>query len=575
MQFAIQQRSDWQPVASSLVDRLMSAHGRIESAFLEGGQTLVSVMDVVNGMITILDSFGTSLDGDVAQGMVAGMSRAIDDLASLPETVSTRQRAFEAIAETCQAAVAQVQSMHETFRYLKVFATTVKITGAGLSEFSEFADEIQARIRSGADEISRFSVELASMKTELDQACLVAKGIAGDLGSSVPDLAGSLSRSAVRLKEENKATAVLAKQVKAIATEVQAKIGRTLSALQVGDITRQRIEHITSSLELLSEFLSSSEGHNLAEDDRANLENAVFGLVHAQLEDMLTDFREKCGRIHSTIASFSVDASQILALRSELARSDEDAGNSSLAIMARDIGSAIKLTTTVEVRSTQSAALARSVAHSVGALISSIECIRAIKTDIHYMALNSNLRCSRLGDAGRSVNVVSAELRVFAGGLEGPADAVVAIMRQISDVSERLTQSSEPESVPLHLPLEHALDVVSSAAAEFQRGAQALDDAGQAVFGRISSAVRALDFEQRLGDVIADCTRLAAGMAAKGPPSPCGSFADDLSNRIYALYTMVEEREIHRLFLPLPASQPVIAQDTRQDDDTFLEDALF
>lgn len=41
--------------------------------------------------------------------------------------------------------------------------------------------------------------------------------------------------------------------------------------------------------------------------------------------------------------------------------------------------------------------VAQDTSATVRALLDGIETVRVIKTDIHYMALNSNLRCSKLG----------------------------------------------------------------------------------------------------------------------------------------------------------------------------------
>lgn len=558
-------------------NHLLTAHSRIEKVFLEGGETLVSVMDLVNGMVGTLDRFSRTLDGDTATATIDGMNRAIRELAGLPAAATERQQSFVDIAGICGGAVTHVSDIRETFRYLKVFATTVKITGAGLAEFAEFADEIRNRIMSGAEEIDRFSTELSGMRRELDGARDLSGGIIAEFGTTIPALAANLQRNAARMKGEYDAMAKLAREVKAVAGEVQAKIAQTLSALQIGDITRQRIEHIQSSFDLLDAFLSEPEGLALGQDQRANLEAAVTHLVNAQIEQTLSDFREKCARISATISSFSADAARILQLRSDLAASRSGEADSTLVQMERDLGAALELTAKVEERSGESTRLAQSVAASVQSLIASIETIRSIKIDIHYMALNSNLRCSRLGDEGRSVNVVSAELRSFAGRLEEPADAVVASMHAISRSAGVLVGAKSGGTLStLAQPLEESRAAVGEAAREMQDGFHALDEQGNAVFGRISAAVRSLDFERELGATLAACSELATDMADDLPMDPCGDYAAVLGARIHAIYTMVEEREIHLRFLPgPPLGESVATPAAPQSDEDLFEDALF
>lgn len=574
---AAQYSSDQYNFQARLQERLSTAHARIEKAFLDGGETLVSVMELVNAMIGTLDRFSRSLDGETATVTIGGMTKAIDDLGSLPATASARQQSFLDIGDICAGAISHVDDMRETFRYLKVFATTVKITGAGLSEFAEFAEEIRNRIHSGADEINRFSAELDRMRQELDGASKVSHGILSEFGATVPALAANLSHNAGRMTKEYEVMAALAREVKAVAGEVQQKIAQTLSALQIGDITRQRIEHVKTSIDYLEAFLEEPEGRALASAERAALEAAVSSMLQAQLDQTLVEFRDKCAQIFATISSFSGAAAQILSLRTNLVGSRDGADERALALMARDLGLALDLTAKVQDRSAESARLAHSVGHSVQALIASIETLRGIKTDIHYMALNSNLRCSRLGDAGRSVNVVSGELRTFAARLEAPADAVVDSMRRISMAADALTGSSGTGLMNLGAPLAAAQAAVAEAATEMDEGMQALDEQGNAVFGRIAAAVRSLDFEQALGALLADCVDIATDMAAGQPEVPSADVAGALSARIHAIYTMAEEREIHRRFLPLPAGSDITTGSVAMagDDDDFLDDALF
>lgn len=587
MAYAIRVSSDTAPDRAALKERLSLAHARIEASFLEGGATLVSVMEMVNSLIETLDRFTRTLDGKTAAATIDGLQRTISDLANLPALAGGRQQSFDRIADLCAAAHAHVEDMRETFRYLKVFATTVKITGAGLAEFAEFADEIRERILFGAQEIDRFSVELERMRSELSNARQLSAGILGDFAVTIPAIVSNLTENTRRMQVQHESMAKLATEVKGVAGTVQRKIATALSALQIGDITRQRIEHVQASFVLLDEYLASPVAAGLEPVDRAGVQETVERLAYAQLDETMIEFREKCASIFTTISSFSADASRILSLRDELAGSRggsrdgsrDGAGQSILDTMERDLGEACELASGVEGRSQDSTALAGTVTQSVQALIQTIETIRLIKTDIHHMALNSNLRCSRLGDAGRSVNVVSGELRNFAGKLEAPADAVVEEMRRVETAAAALTASEEGDVAALGVPLADARAAIATVSSEMNQSIAALAEEGNAVFGRISSAVQALDFQSNLGEVLEGCVMIAGDMAAvmAGREDPVtGHGVDELSQRIYAIYTMAQERDIHLNVFPagVPDAPAAPAASATSDED-FFEDALF
>ena len=533
-------------------------------------------MEIVGALVNALDQFANTLGGDAIKDTIADLRKSVSDLASLPETAAARQKAFDDIAHLCANTVLQVEDMRETFRYLRTFAISVKITGAGIDEFAGFADEIRERIQSGAREIDSFASQLGAMSGELGKAKNFADGVLSDFQATIPSIVASLDRSAVLLAQERQEMSMIAGDVRHTANQVQSKIASVLSALQIGDITRQRIEHVMESFTITEQFASSMDGREVTVEERWDVERAIFALAVAQLDQMLEDFREKSASIASIIASFAQDATQMLSQRERLGSFNADADKNVLKAMERDIGHASTLAVDIQARGRQSDQLVERVSESVQALLSGIEVVRGIKTDIHYMALNSNLRCSRLGDAGRAVNVVSGELRTFAGRLEDPANAVMAGMQEVKSVAGRLLKTQDDaEAHDVVSPLREALDAIKAASQAMDAGLQDVTEQGDAVFGRIMSAVKSLDFESQLGVVLADSAAIARKvMEQQGVPEKLPPVTDIVGGKIFAIYTMAQERQIHLALLPGGAAETVETPISQADDD-FLEDALF
>lgn len=560
----------------TLLEKLSASQARIEKCFLKAGETLVSVMEIVGSLVSELDQFTSSLGGEAIKSTIADLRKSMADLAALPETAAMRQKAFDEIARLCVQTVLQVEDMRETFRYLRTFAISVKITGAGIDEFAGFADEIRERIQSGAREIDSFAGQLGSMSGELGKARSFADGVLSDFQATIPSIVASLDRSALLLAQERQEMALIANDVRQTANGVQSKIASALSALQIGDITRQRIEHVIESFAITEAFAASAEGRALSAEERWDIERAVFALAVAQLDQMLEDFREKSTSIASIIASFAEDATQMLSQRERLGSFNANADKNVLKTMERDIGHASTLAVDIQARGLESDQLVARVSESVQALLSGIEVVRGIKTDIHYMALNSNLRCSRLGDAGRAVNVVSGELRTFAGRLEDPANSVMTNMQEVKSVAGALLKTQDDtQAQDVVSPLREALDAIKEASQTMDAGLQGVTEQGGAVFGRIMAAVKSLDFESQLGVVLEDSADIARSvMEQQGVPDAIPPVIDVVAGKIFAIYTMVQERQIHLALLPGSAAETMEAPVSQTDDD-FLEDALF
>lgn len=563
---------------TALFGKLSVAQARIEQSFLDGGSVLIAVMDAVNGLTEKLDGLVNLLDPQATRDVSEGMRTVVADLAGLPESASRKQGAFQKISSLCDTVYTRVEDMREIIRYLRTIAVTVKITGASIPEFSGFADEIRERIQTVDEEINRFGDQLVAMRNRLRNANTSSQSVIKDFSQAIPLLVANMDRSATALGEQQKRMAATAQHLKQITGTIQGKIANVLSALQIGDVTRQRIEHIMSMIHTHEDFVASDDARTLDAATLAEIERAIAGLARAQLEESVDELHQRCAGISTTIASFTADAAQVLALRDDLAGQDNASEGSILDKMKSDLSQATDLSAKVTDRTQELDQVVASVGESTQSLITGIGSIRKIKLDIFYMALNSNLACTRLGDAGRSVNVASGELRIFADKLEGPAEGIVQEMQAIEAAKDLLTAGGDVQKAGgIDEPLERARTAVDNAAEAMASGLVALSQEGEAVFDCIEKAIRKLDFRSDLGDVLDDCIQIAAsddhGIDAPLPTDHAAIEA--LSSRIFKTYTMVQERDVHRRFFTLSETTSVPEPAAASDDDDDLLDALF
>lgn len=562
-----------------LDDMLAAAHGKLEKKFLEGGAVLIAISDILKKLLGSLDNLTTSLDGQTTTETIERFQSTARELAALPSFEHNRQQGFERLATLCKAMQGSVEEMRDTMRYLRTFAVTVKITGAGLAEFAGFADEIRERIQSGSDEVNKFATQLAAMYQQLRNAELFSAKISSEYSDVVPRIVAELEENAGKVAEHHRNLATLANEVKALARGIQMKVATVLSALQIGDITRQRIEHIRSSFELFDAFRQSDEGAGLGEASLALVDGAISQLAAAQMEEIVGDFQRECRKIMENMSRFVDDARAILELRDQMSRHDGGGDTNFLAILETNVAAASKLVENVHETSIQADAVAQSTSQTAQSLLQGIEIIRSIKTDIHYMALNSNLRCSKLGDEGRSVNVVSAELRFFAEKLDEPAGKVLNDLHGFEAAATDLMQQRGSGTTDISRPLNEALAAISDVSRKMEADIEVFEQEGQEVFSRVSAAIATLDFESELGDVLMDCVTAANSLAATSPAGDLSDLAGQvagLGSKIYRTYTMASERDIHRQFFPVEdGGEETAAAPAVQSDEDLFEDALF
>jgi len=558
---------------------LESARSRVEERFLEGGRVLLSVMDVLNHLLNSLESVTAALDNGESSDTGADLRVTVENLTALPVTEENRQQALVSLAQTGRELRKHVSDMQETMRYLRTFAVTVKITGAGLAEFSGFAQEILERIYSGTDEVNRFATQLDSLDKEVKLAASFGASVSKGYADTVPAVAAALRDDAAKIAEHRKHLGVVAREVGAIARGVQSKVASTLSALQIGDITRQRIEHVQATLSLLEEFFAGEEGAKLDAGARKRLQNVIHHLTAAQMSDMCANFQRDSENVVKTIASFDHDMREILKLRDQMSGESGEAGGNFMRALESSVSAAHEIVKQVDTTSRQADQVSQSTIGTAAKLSEAIANIRAVKTDIHYMALNTNLRCSRLGEEGRSINVVTAELRIFAGKLDESADAIVTGLPALEAAAGRVAPAADVGTGGLGESLTSAVGNIRSAANMMENELKVLAENGREVATKISLLIGKLDFQRDLGEVFASCADLlesAAGTEVADISDLTDAIAP-LDRKIFKHYTMVQERSIHRDIIPAcEDSIPAPAETVKaENDEDLFADALF
>ncbi|MGR4846709.1 chemotaxis protein [Rhizobium sp. LARHSG275] len=558
---------------------LESARGQVEERFLEGGTVLLSVMDVLNRLLSSLENVTTALDNKEASDTGADLRATVASLTALPITEERRQQALVSLAHTGRELRKHVADMQETMRYLRTFAVTVKITGAGIAEFAGFAQEILERIYSGTDEVNRFAAHLDSLDKEVKLAASFGASVSKGYADTVPAVAGALRDDAAKIAEHRKDLGVIAREVGAIARVVQSKVASTLSALQIGDITRQRIEHVQATFSLLEDFFAGEDGAKLDAGARRRLQNVIHHLTAAQMSDMCANFQRDSENVVKTIASFDHDMREILRLRDQMSGESGGAGGNFMRALESSVSAAHEIVKQVDAASRQADHVSQSTIGTAAKLSEAIGNIRAVKTDIHYMALNTNLRCSRLGEEGRSINVVTAELRIFAGKLDDSADAIVNGLPALEAAAGRVAPATDAGAGNLGESLTSAVGNIRSAANLMENELKVLAENGREVATKISLLIGKLDFQHDLGEVLAGCADLLEGVAGTDVAdiSDLAEMIAPLDRKIFKHYTMVQERNIHRDVIPASeGSTPALAEMAKvENDEDLFADALF
>jgi hypothetical protein len=538
---------------------LAAARSVIEDKFLDLGKVLESAVDVVGGQIGALDELSAFLGADAIGEAHASLAAAAEKLNGLADGRGGGRDRFTALADASRELRAHIEAMQQALRYLHVFAVNIKVTAGGVpgayEVFEDFAHEVLTAIEMGRGEMVEFGRALDELGGHVGAALVHETEIDRRCAELLPATPRQLAADASALAQHHQVVAGVAADAGAVARRLQGRVGAALAGLQIGDTTRQRVEHVEEALAILAraqgEFGLTAEGGAV-----------VLAMLSAQLRDAAEIFNRDVDKMAQGLAGVAADAQEVLRLRGA-ARGGGGAKTGVLASLEANLSQAMSLIGALEAAEVSAQAVGGTAEATAAALSQRIDTLRGVKTSIHQMALNAHLKCCRLGDLGRPLSVIAVELRVSADDLGETADRAEAVLGRLADAGAA-RESADAEAADgasgVGALLEAAVSPIREADGKAGGDLAAAFAQGEAVVSALREATGRLNFRGEVSQVLAEAAdRLA--MAASGAPAADAGIPG-LAETLAAIgkrYTMARERDVHRRFEPAVAEESAAA----------------
>lgn len=538
--------------------RLEAARQVVEARFLEAGDVLSRAVDGVGALIAGLDAIRANLDADTVTATTSELVQAAETLKSLPQSLGVRRDRVGELVKFSDGLAGRIADMRQHLAYLRVFAINIKITSGGIAaagpEFAIFAQEIYDCIEMGGAQLDVLNNDLTNLDQTLRGALAHEQNLARNCADLLPAVPDALTASAAAIADHHGRIASVAVSVAAVARDVQKKVGGGLAALQIGDITRQRIEHVQAGLRFLDE---ATEVAALPPEPRQRAQAFVHRLLGAQLSAMAEDFHREVARIGHNVIGMAADATELLRLRdlaSGQTANQAGAETNFLRDLEGSVGQALGLVGDMTAGERAAEDVSRSAAVSARELTERIAGIQNIRADVQMMALNTTLKCSRIGETGKPLGVIAVELRQHAIHLEKSAAQTTSSLEGLFNAAEALGQRGDrPEGE--NGKAAAAAAVLSGAVARIGKAGDGVDSAltavarqGAEVVDMLRRAAERFDFHKQIGSVLDAAANQLLDMAGDDeiPTDDIAHPLRPLLDRLAKQYTMAQEREVHR-----------------------------
>jgi hypothetical protein len=550
---------------------LCAVASAIDSRFVAAGEALASAYAIVERLIASLEGMSRALGGGGAATAVADMHAIADRLTRLPATQQIRQAALITIGGAGAAFQPPLLRFDRTLRFLRICGLNIKVAAAGAAGFDGFADMMIDRLDVAEAEIHSFVAEIENVTRGVATALAAEQRLAQESVTVIPEVPLRLSRDARALQGEQDKASALASRIAEAALAIRSEISTAIGALQIGDITRQRLEHIVSGLGELG-ALGTRDA-----DDPVILH--TLALLAAQAADTTDDFQRQAGMLAQTLRDVGPHATALIALTGDRrpARPGASGGESTigpLEVLEQSIDEVRTLAGRLHETDALSYRIGDTTRSTAEALGQRLVVIQRVTVDVQQMAWNTDLHGARLGNAGRGLGAVASEIRNFSLELERASADIGTVGETISSAAAAM-HGADAGGAPIDVG--HALDVslscVREAARSVRDGLSDLDRDAVALSDFLRRTMGDADGVAEFGAPLAAASdQLSSLTAGIGTLDDAPAELVEILARIAATYTMAREREVHKGAAPTVCVAEDLDPAAIEDDE---DDGLF
>ncbi|MGU3315174.1 hypothetical protein ACLBWH_06470 [Sphingomonas sp. M6A6_1c] len=545
----------------ALAAELAALAAGLDDRFLNAGATLAHAVEAIQRVIAALDGVTLAIDDDTAAAAVGDLQAIARRMTALPVTQARRDADLAGIDRQADAIRDQVLEVRTTLRLLAIYGPNIKIAASGEPVFLTFVDNMLLRLAQGEQHLTQILAELVKLTQGMADGRRSAAQLLAECDRIVPEVPDRLERNAADLDGYLTGLKAVARRVATVAREIEGRIAVALNALQIGDITRQRLEHVVAMLAMIDA---------LALDDPADavpVAAHIHALAAAQIEALAGDFEQDADRLVQALAALGDETRSLLDV---IAAHEEDSDGGVLASLDRDVSEVSDLTAQLLDADRRANAMVDMTTGAVRALADRFEGLRLIRRDVQDIAVNTRLLCRRFGTMGRAVAVIAVEVGVCAGQLDIATTRIGAAMDALSGAGRTIAAMQRDQGAGSGDRLAQALAAVHAGCGRSERGVRDGGNDARALITALDTAGGALSGQLAMGSAIRAAGARLSALGVRAPdelPAAADAVLRDLLLRIAAAYTMASERDVHAGFLL--AGMEIAVADPIDDDGLF------
>lgn len=556
-------------ILRQLADDLSGQRNRIETAFVSVGGRLTEGAMLLNRLIALFDALSDALQGADVDEATAHLEAVAHRASLLSERFGQERDDLRRLSEAVSAASLPISDLHRAVRMMSIVSINARVTAAGVAQdsddFGVFTTDVAAISESATRTLKEFVQDYRQLVTEVAAAVSQRRRFEMAHAHTLSDLAARLTATLRALQSQRIEAVEGSAETSRLSRQIVGQIGSAVMALQVGDATRQRLEHVETGLDHLAAILSGQPAFDihLPAQDHADALTAIATLEHHQLAATARDFKVGMTEARRAMSALAADAETIMS-RGRGQYGSERGEASAIAALSDQLRAAVSVLRSFEAERAKIEAVAATVQQTVAVLLRHVDAVQDIESDMRMVSLNAALRCAQFGPRGASLNVIAGQLRELTGETVAAAGSAVEWLERSSRLAQSFGATASHDGISESRQLEEgaslALALLSALDQRLATALSSLDADGAEVIGLLHKAAHGLDSLSTFSETVGTSGLQLEDMASGDlPGDPSEDLAAILSG-LRGLCTMGAERSVHDRVLGLPDRPEVASQ---------------
>lgn len=560
------------PRYSELAFELAAPRESLENSFVAMGGKLAACSQVLSEVSNKHKALSGELEGESFAEMAARLAAIREKVEAVGSLHARQKQRMESLGERAAAIRSPLADLGRTVKTIGIVAINARIASAETEIGAESAVNFTLGMANLAldtgNVVKSFQKAHASLTGFLARAQAMNAQFYADHGESVERIPDRITGHLDSIKDSrNSATANMTERTRRLTGQTASRVASAVSSLQIGDITRQRIEHIEAVLGTLA-GVSDAEGER----------SAICRLQGDQLDAAVSDFDREVDNLDASLRDLARDSGDALDANCREAWSLARTAGSALAAVAIELDDVRAVLHDYQSVRGALDEVGGSIVEAVSEMVGYLDSIREIEQDMRLLSLNTVVQCGRFGRGGVVLKAIAQELRKLTEETVTNAESIIRELNEAGAVSRELADdaaSNRTADMDVFLgEIGSAKTVFDGVVERLEHAAEEIEDMKCRALELLSDAVAGTVVRDELAPPLRRIRDEIAAMAGSGTGDISGIDPDYVAE-MRARYTMDSERILHDAIFGAPPGGDVDEDSGAEGAEADMDDIFF